>query len=92
MSEHEKATEDLMSTDYSANKKQSYKFSQKHFIYRRKRGKLTGNEYRKKQRSDYKHLCNETEYIIKNGMRYVKPYIYRHETNCKQVIICDRFY
>ncbi|KNB46209.1 pseudouridylate synthase [Blastocystis sp. subtype 4] len=37
-----------------------------------------------KQRKEYKHLCDETEYIIKNGMRYVKPYIYRHETNCKQ--------
>lgn len=34
-----------------------------------------------KQRKEYKHLCDETEYIIKNGMRYVKPYIYRHETN-----------
>ena len=33
-----------------------------------------------------------TEYIIKNGMRYVKPYIFRHETNCKQVLICYWIY
>lgn len=30
-------------------------------------------------------MCDETDYEIKNGMRYVKPYIYKHETFCKQV-------
>lgn len=43
------------------------------------------NDSRKKQRKEYKQLNDETEYEICNGMRYVKPYIYRHETNCKQV-------
>ena len=43
------------------------------------------NENRKQQRVAYKHLCDETEYIIQNGMRYVKPYFYTHETFCKQV-------
>lgn len=43
------------------------------------------NDSRKKQRKEYKQLNDETEYEIRNGMRYVKPYIYRHETNCKQV-------
>ena len=43
------------------------------------------NENRKKQRLTYKHLCDETEYEIRDGMRLVKPYVYKHETFCKQV-------
>ena len=54
-------------------------------VRRKKRKPNVMNECRKKQRKEYKQLNDETEYEIRNGMRYVKPYIYRHETNCKQV-------
>ena len=33
----------------------------------------------------FKQQVDETEYVIKNGMRCVVPYIYKHETFCKQV-------
>ena len=43
------------------------------------------NQSRKRQRTLFKQQVDETEYVIKNGMRCVVPYIYKHETFCKQV-------
>ena len=40
------------------------------------------NDSRKKQRKEYKQLNDETEYEIRNGMRYVKPYISRPLRAC----------
>ena len=52
---------------------------------RRNQEGSTNNENRKRQRKEYKQLCDETDYEIRDGKRYVIPYVYKHETHCKQV-------
>ncbi|KAK8809862.1 hypothetical protein WA158_000805 [Blastocystis sp. Blastoise] len=42
------------------------------------------NEQRKKQRTDFKNLIEDVKYTFKDGKRYVEPYVYHHETFCKQ--------